>query len=194
MTGVRNQSAVASGTSGEDSPTARDNTGPGFGYGGQHADRQAHCCARPVAKASFFERTCAGGSRGWWAYARFVRSRTADFRLYHFEAYQALARNAGLEPATLRVTVVCSTFELISKWRFKRSRSVHALRFQASARQPGIQRTRSAERFSHKHRYDGRAVETGHPGQSGLAALALRAHCVRLSALHASVALPPSAL
>lgn len=44
-------------------------------------------------------------------------------------ASHALSRNAGLEPTTLRLTVVCSPFELISRWLPLRGHSVHAVQF-----------------------------------------------------------------
>ena len=62
--------------------------------------------------------------------------------------------------------------ELISLVEFHVDGSVHALRWLASARQPGIRRTRTAEHVVHECPwYDGRAVKTGHPGQSRTASL-----------------------
>ena len=53
-----------------------------------------------------------------------------------------------------------------------RQRSVHALRWLASARRTGIPRTRTAERQSGKRPwYDGMAAKTGHPGRTCTATL-----------------------
>ena len=61
--------------------------------------------------------------------------------------------------------------ELISRLEFERAIRYTPCDLPASARQPGIHRTRTIECFSLKHGCDGRAVKTGHPGRNRTASL-----------------------
>ncbi len=81
-------------------------------------------------------------------------------------AFQAMSRNTGLEPATLRSNVVCSPIELISQLLFMRGHSVHALRFSSLSAPAGNSENPDRRMFVAKTRCDGFAVKTGHPGRT----------------------------
>ena len=109
VSGDRNRGAVSVGAAGNESPCTRALTGPGFGYGGQHADRLSSCCAIRIPEASFEETNRAGNSRGGGRYPCPGADSNRRLSSLSTGGFGGLYRNTGVEPATLRLTVVCST-------------------------------------------------------------------------------------
>ena len=105
----RNQGAVSAGVSGDESPSIGAITGPGFGHGGQHADRRTSCCACRFVEAGFAESGGAGSSRGGGQYPCPGADSNRRLSSLSTGGFGGLCRNTGVEPATLRVSVVCST-------------------------------------------------------------------------------------
>ena len=108
MSDVRNRGAMLSGIPGNELPLIREYIGPGFGYGGQHADRRTDCCTKRVDEASFANMDRAGSSRGGGSITAKERSRTArlaSFPLVALEAFSKYRSRTG-NPT---INVVCST-------------------------------------------------------------------------------------
>jgi hypothetical protein len=157
VAGVRNRYAVSTGTRGRIALRVREETGYEFRYDGQHADRQSRCCVNRLPKQASSEGIC-GRQPRWWQYpcpGADSNRRLPSLPLVASQAF--VVRNTGIEPATIRVSVVGSTVELIS-WRFLRG-SIRYTRcnLPALACQSGIQRTRTAECVPQ---------EIGHPGRN----------------------------
>ena len=88
---VRNRGAMLSGISGNELPSIREYIGPGFGYGGQHADRRTVCCAKRVLEAGFAKMIRAGSSRVGGSITAKERSRTARLASLPLVASEAIA-------------------------------------------------------------------------------------------------------
>ncbi len=75
VSGVRMLDAVGSGTCGDESPFARDETGWNIRHDGQHADRRSRCCTGTCAEASFSACAAPEAAAGWQFPAGAVWSR-----------------------------------------------------------------------------------------------------------------------